>query len=180
MSSLSNKSEASYRYAKALFRIQASEKIDTLLKASIQLLQHAPLFAPFLEHPEVRLEAKTHVLKLCFQEPLLVRFLILLIVHKRLKSLSAIAYYYHSFYLNSQGMKEAKLITAKAVAPSLVQKFQQQLEAIHHQKFAISTEVDPKLIGGAILFVGNTFVDYSLKGRLGMLQDYLLKGFDGH
>lgn len=171
-------SDAFYRYAKALFSINASEDLDALLSGCASLLHDLPPFAAFLEHPQVALESKSRVLQTCIQDPLLVRFITLLIKRKRLKSLPAIASAYHQLRIASLGLMEAELVTATPLDAAITNRFKNRLEQSYHKTFTIKTTVDPRLIGGAMLFVGNVLVDYSLKGRLLALKNDLLRGLN--
>lgn len=171
-------SEAFDRYAKALFRVQASQDLDTLLTASIRLIQDTPLFPSFLEHPQISLDSKRRVLQTSIGNPLLVRFLTLLIERKRLKHLSAIALKYHQMWIEEMGLTEAHLVTAFPTDSDITNKLKLRLEQEYHKAFVIKTSVDPRLIGGAILFIGNTLLDYSFKGRLSALKNDLLRGLN--
>ena len=168
--------EAFYRYTKALFQIQASQELDLLLTGCVQLMQDSPPFAAFLYNPQFRPPLKRKVLQACVQNPLLVHFLILLIERKRLKDLPKIAGYYHKMRLEQLGLMEAQLVTAQPLNADLTQQLKNRLETAYGKTFSVQTTVDPQLISGAILHVGNTFLDYSLKGRLAALKNTLLRG----
>lgn len=168
--------EAFYRYTKALFQMNSSQELDTLLTRCVDLLQSSPLFAAFLYNPQVNFSSKRNVLHTCVHNPLLVQFLMLLIERKRLKDLPKIAAHYHKMRLEKLGLMEARLVTAVPLNADITQQLKSRLEKEYGKAFTIQTTVDPQLISGAILYVGNTFMDYSLKGRLAALKNQLLRG----
>ena len=168
--------EAFYRYAKALFQINYTQELDALVTGCVHLMQNSPLFAAYLYNPQVSLPSKRNVLHTCVQNPLLVQFLMLLIKRKRLKDLPKIAEHYHKMLLEEQGLMEGKLVTAVPLDADIIQQLKSRLETAYGKAFSLQTTVDSQLISGAILHVGNTFLDYSLKGRLAALKNTLLRG----
>ncbi len=170
--------DAFYRYTKALFGINSSQELDALLTGCVHLMQDSPSFAAFLNNPQISLPSKRSVLHTCVQNPLLVQFLMLLIERKRLKDLAKIALHFHKMRLEELGLMEAQLVTAQPIDADIEGQLKNRLEKEYGKIFTVHTTVDPQLIGGAILYVGNTFLDYSLKGRLAALRNKLLRGIN--
>jgi len=72
-------------------------------------------------------------------------------------------------------------ITARATsAVPLTAGEQARLKASLHQRFgrdlALALTVDPRILGGLVVQVGDVVVDGSLAGKLDALQDQLLRG----
>lgn len=165
--------EAFYRYAKALFQTEASKEMDSLLQGCAELARTSDVFLPFFDNPQITLNSKESVLQTCIQNPLLVNFLMLLITQDRLKALPHIARQYHKMQLEQENLMEAELVTARPMNGALTEQLKKRLEKMYGKAFSLHVRVDPHLIGGAIVSVGNDILDFSLKGRLAKLRTYL-------
>ncbi len=149
-------------YAKALFEKEASEKIDSLLEGCARLMKESPLFIPFFDHPEVSLDAKEKMLQEIFQNSTIVRFFLLLLVNHRFQQLPEISLKYHQLLLQKEGEVEIQVVSAIPLSRSI----EKQLQMRFQKKCRLKMRVDPDILGGLILIVGNDILDYSLKGRL--------------
>jgi|GEM_PF-6785393 len=169
-------SEAFYRYAKALFRIDASQELDQALSGCARLMQEVPHFTPYFESPQISRLTKVKTLQSFIQNPLIVRFLTVLIQRKHFKQLPRMAQAYHQMCLEKFGLMEGRLVTAFPIDQVIVDQFKKRLEHVFQRGFTVKTTIDPTLIGGTLLFVGDRLVDYSFKGRLTVLKNDLLRG----
>lgn len=169
------------RYAKALFDLdQTKENLEKRLKhfATLQkLLEKQPKLLHFLQSPQIRLADKERVLKACFKnefDALFFHFFFYLIEKRRLNDLSQIAIEYHAMVDEFLDVWEAKITTAVPLDSETEQKLRRKLEGFYHKKVNIKKEVNPKIIGGAILVVANEMIDWSVAGRLKRMKENLL------
>jgi F-type H+-transporting ATPase subunit delta len=70
---------------------------------------------------------------------------------------------------------EALLTAAEKPSDEQVQMLVKQLEARFGKKIEAQVEIDPELIGGIKIVVGDTVIDASVRGQLQELA-YTLKG----
>jgi len=61
---------------------------------------------------------------------------------------------------------EAKVTLASAVADDVVSRLAEGLSRTFGKKVVVRTEVDPSLLGGLVVRIGNTVSDGSVRGRL--------------
>ncbi len=67
----------------------------------------------------------------------------------------------------------AKIVSAKALTDASRDNLVQKLERRYGKKVEVSVEIDKSLIGGAVIKVGDTVIDGSVKGRLEQLAKAL-------
>lgn len=96
-------------------------------------------------------------------------FLRLLAENRRLKLLPEIAAQFEVLRAGAEGQADVQVLTAMALAPELEQRLTAALEQRLKLKVRLHVEIDPSLIGGAIVRHGDLVFDGSLRGRLGRL-----------
>jgi F-type H+-transporting ATPase subunit delta len=65
-----------------------------------------------------------------------------------------------------EGVLEAKIISARPVGDEQIQPLLAALEKKYGRKVSAQIEVDPELIGGARILVGDKVIDATVRGRL--------------
>lgn len=170
-------SDLSYRYAKAIFSAAAlsdlEQKVDEDLTDYVDLMKSVPELSSALNNPLITAEIKEQILIKCLLVPLSIKFILLVISHKRLAFLPEIARSYHDQLLAKQEIIEARLVTPYPPPAPLLTRLQDRLQHTYNKPFVLRSEVDPHLIGGAMLFVDNRMLDYSLRGRLDSIKHAL-------
>ena len=68
------------------------------------------------------------------------------------------------------GIEHASITTAIALAPDQVERLEEQLSTAFGKKVQATATVDPSLIGGVIVRVGDRLVDGSVRSRLKQLR----------
>jgi len=100
------------------------------------------------------------------------QFLRLLLEHGRIRKISEVAEYIRVAY--SFGNKvEALLRTTYPLDLDLLKMVKEKLEKKLNKKFNLYLELDPDLLGGVQLIVGNSIIDGSVKNRLSELKQKL-------
>ena len=86
--------------------------------------------------------------------------------HGRLDCLRAIRHQARKLYEEMQGNVRVRITTAAAVAPEQVEQIAAALAASLGRRPILETVVDPALIGGAVLRIGDTVYDGSVANQL--------------
>jgi F-type H+-transporting ATPase subunit delta len=97
--------------------------------------------------------------------------LIRLLLHReRLELLPEIAASYHELLNRARGISVAHVITAVPLDEASRAQLASRLERYVGQKVEMQTSVDPSIIGGVVVRVGDTLLDGSVRGRLEALR----------
>ncbi len=169
---------ASLQYANALADIaMAQGAADPVAK---QLAGFAALYAEsaelrnFLASPAVTKEAKHRVI-----EKLLARvgaskmvrnFLFVVVDHQRTHVLPEIIGAFHEVIRQRQGITEAQVASAVELSKAQKAEMEFTLEKMTGKRVEAKFSLEPGLLGGAIVRVGDTVYDGSLRGRLNELR----------
>ncbi len=106
-------------------------------------------------------------------------FLALLIDHGRLAALDEILEQYRSEINRRLGISEAEVITARPLGEEEREHLETRVASLAgaaRSDVRATFREDPSLIGGAILRIGSTIYDGSVRGRLERLKERLLAG----
>ncbi len=99
----------------------------------------------------------------------------LLVEYGRLNLLPEIARLFEEFKAAEEGVVEAEIIAAAQPDAAQVKALVSQLETRFKRKVVAQVNVDPEIIGGVKIVVGDTVIDASVRGRLQEMA-YTLKG----
>lgn len=102
-------------------------------------------------------------------------FVQLLAENHRLAALPAIATAFAAFYSAEQDQLSGVLVSALPVTKKAVDDVKKALQDNLKKTIELTSEVDPELIGGALIRVGDVVIDGSIKGKLERLTRALLK-----
>ncbi|MHB1676330.1 MAG: F0F1 ATP synthase subunit delta [Sulfuriferula sp.] len=90
----------------------------------------------------------------------------LLIENGRINVLTEIVDQFEVLKAKQGGVLEAKVVSAFAMNGEQIAALATRLEAKFHSKLALTIEIDPALIGGIIVSVGDEVYDASVQGKL--------------
>ncbi|MDR2876047.1 MAG: F0F1 ATP synthase subunit delta [Methylobacillus sp.] len=99
----------------------------------------------------------------------------LLVEYGRLALLPEIARIYEELKAQDEGALEAEITASAALTDAQVQTLVDRLQKKFGKKVEASVHVDPEIIGGIKIVVGDTVIDASVRGQLQNLA-YTLKG----
>ncbi|HEY3299811.1 MAG TPA: F0F1 ATP synthase subunit delta [Methylophilaceae bacterium] len=99
----------------------------------------------------------------------------LMVENDRLTIMSDVAEAFEALKAQDEAKLEALLTAAEKPSEEQVQMLIKQLEARFGKKIEAQVEIDPELIGGIKIVVGDTVIDASVRGQLQELA-YTLKG----
>jgi F-type H+-transporting ATPase subunit delta len=95
-----------------------------------------------------------------------VNFVKLLAENKRYAALPEIARLFEEIKAAQEGVLEARITTAFPMSDAQMAGLMAKLEAKFGQKIVASQLVDPELIGGVVIQVGDEVMDASVRGKL--------------
>lgn len=168
----------SERYADAFFEVaEAHGKVEECLSDITELkevFESEPKLVSFLVTPNHTEAKKKQLVEEVFHdnvEPYTFNLLRLLLDKGRITEIPDIADDYRKFYNERKNVIRMTITTAFEAEPELIsdisEKFRKQYGA---EQVQVETKVDPDLIGGAIIVIGDTMYDESVRGKLAALK----------
>ena len=103
-------------------------------------------------------------------DPMVVKFLDLVLERDRMEGLLEIARAYQRMADEAAGRLQAQITSAQPLAPDELQKIKSALEKATGKQVVTSTAVDPELIGGVVAKVGSYVIDGSVRATLQQLR----------
>ncbi len=166
------------RYSQAIFRM-ALEKKDMnrwqsdLRKAS-SLMKDTALFS-LIANPQVEVDKKSKTLELRLGDvnPMVIKLLLLLAAKSRLALIDDIAEEYQASvdnYRGIEGTEVAEVTTAIPLDDDYQLKVAERITEIIGKPVLLKPKVDPGIIGGIIIRVGDKLIDGSLRSKLAALR----------
>ena len=170
------------RYAKALLTAAQNERALAVVGGQAHALSGALKGAvgatAFLADPLAGAEAKLKVLTAAFGEtphPLMKAFLQTVLEHKRERYLPGILGTFEALMDEAEGRVNAQLGTAKPLPVATRKLLENALSQRLGRKVALEPYTDQSLLGGAVLRMGDTVFDGSLRSSLTRLGQDLRK-----
>ncbi len=169
---------ASLQYANALADVALAQgAADAALK---QLNDVAAAFATsgelrnVLASPAVPREAKHGVIEKIAARAgagkIIRNFLFVIADHQRTHILPEIVVAFEGVIRQRQGVAEAEISSAVELSAAQKKKFAQTLERITGKKIEAKYSLDPTLLGGAVVRVGDTIYDGSVRSSLNEMR----------
>jgi F-type H+-transporting ATPase subunit delta len=176
--------EVTRSYSEALVNAaQTNGEVDVVLDEldAIQadVLQAHPEFAELLHSPLVSAADKDRVLVSTFEgrtQPTVINFLRVLNRHGRLGSLGAIARAARALWDKRQNRRPVLVRTAVPLDDAQLEALRERLGQMLRATPLIELVVDPSLIGGMVVQLGDDVYDASIRNRLEQLRQRLIEG----
>jgi len=160
------------RYATAVFGLaQEAGKIPGVqhdLHTFVEALALDQSVRKFFRSPVVDRKEKETIVAQAFSrlDPIVLHTVLLLIRKRRECLAEEIVAQYDVLERESRGAQELRVTSARPLSRGELDALVQRLAAAYHTKFDVSQSVDPSLIGGIRLTIGDKAVDGSIAGRL--------------
>jgi F-type H+-transporting ATPase subunit delta len=100
-------------------------------------------------------------------------FLLLLTQNKRLNVLPDIADTFNAYYAAFKKISHVRVVTAVPAQEDFRQQLSQALTKRIQREVTLNCEIDPSIIGGAIVHIGDRVIDGSIRGKLTRLLNDL-------
>ena len=156
---------------------QTESLVEELDSLAADVLEPFPAFAAVLASAQVSHEEKVGILDRVLggqASPLLLNFLKVLSRHGRLDSLAAIGRHVRQHYERMRGRVHVRLATAQPISDDLAQRIAERLRSIIHGEPVLERMVDPNLIAGAVMRVGDTIYDASIATQLENVREQMI------
>ena len=101
-------------------------------------------------------------------------FLDLIVRKRRSQFLIEIGDSFSDLVLEKQGFIKTRVITALELKKNEVNALQSRLEKKTGKKILMTRRVNPAIIGGVIVHLGNQVIDMSIRHQMSILRDRLL------
>ena len=168
---------AAIRYAKAILEIADSKNVTSEVSADMALIastiQSNSELSSFIQNPLVKTDAKKDVVSEVFASvnPVTQSIFQLLLENKRFEILDSIAVEYNKLFDIMIGVEVAKVTTAVPMDAELEAKVSAKIASISSsKKITIENIVDPAILGGFILKIGDKQYNASIADRLQVLK----------
>ncbi len=173
------------RYAQALIESAMSSEHPPSLVDSVasdletinETIHSNPDLKHALDHPSYSGSKKKALLKEIFMgqvQELTLRLLDLLVDRLRLDLLPAIEIAYIQLLNEKRNTVTAQLVSSEPLSDSNLADIKARLNEYLGKNLSLETIIDPSLIAGFILRIGDQVIDGSLKGRLNNIEKVLL------
>lgn len=172
--------KAARRYARALFEFavghdqveQVGRELDTVHHA----LEAMPRLALLLRHPLLGRQAKDDLVRVAFGESVsqgMLTFLDMLVESHRTQELAAVREMYGELADEHRGIVRAEVQTAVALPDDQRERLVELIRRAFAGQVVLKASVDPEILGGAKVRVGDLLLDGSLKTRLAAMREHL-------
>jgi F-type H+-transporting ATPase subunit delta len=130
-------------------------------------------FSPYFSTPEKKDGLQRAVVG---ADETLVNFLQLLIEKHRMPAIYRIRRIYDTLWERTHHILPVQIATAVALDEGVVRKLGDRIAESTGQKIELTANVDPDLLGGIVLRVGNSILDASIRNRLDTLRKAVARG----
>ena len=165
-------------YAKAILGAAEKQGLTDAVLEELQslvedVLDKLPLLREALQSPRLDAEQKIALLDKAFAGKMLPALLTSLKVvarHGRLDCLRAILSEAKKLHNEIRGRVEVRVVTATPLGGPLRDQIAQRLTAMLGKQVVLRADVDPEMLGGITVRVGDTVLDGSVAARLAMMR----------
>jgi F-type H+-transporting ATPase subunit delta len=166
------------RYALALYeeaRAQSvAEAVDADVRGLGESLHASPELRAALTSPVISRVRKEAIVTRLFSDrvhPLVTRFLLLLIRKQREELAPAVVAAYTALVDEREGVVDARVRAARPLSPEHAEALRGELEKRTGRAIRLRLDVDPALLGGLVVRVGDRVYDGSLRHQLDLLRE---------
>ena len=170
------------RYARAFADVVLDQKLDAAattaqLRELVALVKDNADLRNVWENPAVPPDQKRNLLDAITQRQGAARsvrnFVAVLIDHHRVGALEVIAQQFETELNTRLGLAEASITTSRQLSDAQRRAMEAEIEKMTGKKVVAQYGIDQALIGGAVIRIGSTVYDGSVRGQLRKLQEQL-------
>jgi F-type H+-transporting ATPase subunit delta len=168
-------------YARSLFEVAKGQgKLDVVkeqLAAFADALEQNRELAIFFFSPYFSTEEKKRGLERAVvdADPTFLNFLELLLENHRMPVIFRTRRQYEALWDEENRLLPVDVTSAVALDPAVAEELGQKIREQTGQNVELTTHVDPDILGGIVLRVGNSILDASIKNRLQQLRREVAK-----
>ena len=172
---------ATLQYANALADIAleqgAADPVSRQLSDFNGAYEESAELRTFLSSPAVDRDAKHGVIEKLVARlgasRIMRNFLFIVVDNQRTPLLPEMMETFQQVLQQRQGIAEAEIVSATAMNDAQKSQLQQSLEKLTGKKIQANYSQDPTLLGGALVRIGDTIYDGSLRNRLSQMRGRL-------
>jgi F-type H+-transporting ATPase subunit delta len=170
------------RYARAFVDVVVGDKLDAArtlkeLQTMVATYQSSSELRKVWESPAIPAEQKRQLLDAIVQREGLSRplrnFVAVLMDHRRIALIAEMAKDFEKELNSRLGFAEAQITSARELSPAEGRALESQVEKLIGKKVRARYDRDESILGGAIVQVGSTIYDGSVKGQLERIREQL-------
>ena len=174
--------EVNSRYARALVDAVGDMKLDgrqvvQQLAALVDLVNGSPDLRHVWENPAIPADQKRKLLDAIVAREGTTKavrnFVAILIDNRRIAALPEIAKQVELEMDRRLGFAEAQVTSARELSPDERRELESQMERLTGKKVRAHYATDGKLLGGAVVRLGSTIYDGSVRGQLQKMKEQL-------
>jgi F-type H+-transporting ATPase subunit delta len=169
-------------YARSLFEVaQERDRIDDVreqLGAFADALDSNRDLAIFFFSPYFSTEEKKDGLRRAVQgaETIFMNFLETLVERHRMPAIFRIRARYDELWDEANELLPVEVTSSVELDPATVNSIGERIGEQTGRKVELSSKVDPEILGGVVLRVGNLILDASIRNRLNQLRKQVAQG----
>jgi F-type H+-transporting ATPase subunit delta len=170
-------------YAEALLELARRAKDlrgwGTLLQSIADAMQQDPKLRLFLQTPRVDVASKNAVLRKALADRApskFVRFVESVVTHRRQMLIPVIAQEYMDLVDEAENRMHANVTVSRDADEKTRKLIADRLSKVFTKTVVPHLTVDPRILGGIVVRVGDTVMDGSLRRKLGTLRSRMLNG----
>jgi len=171
------------RYARAFAEVAESVRLDAAaaeqqMRDFADALHTSRELREFLENPSIESSRKLKVLDALAPRigmyPQVRNFIAVIMDHRRLGEFNEIVEEYRKISDERAGITEARITSARTLDASARVELEQQISKLTGGPVRASYAEDPNLLGGAVVEIGSTVYDGSIRAQLDQLKNRLV------
>ncbi len=161
------------RYALALFELGREtsdvERVRRDLREIARLIDVSAELVQFFDNPVIPSEKRLGILREIFEHricPLTYKFILFLESKKRLQFLGVVCKIFEQFDAQARDIVHARIVTSLALSDSQIHAITGHLGGKLGKNVEPVCEVDPAIVGGVKIRIGDTVYDHTFHGQL--------------
>ena len=170
---------AARRYAEAALEVALAE--DALERWASDLRAAAAVteveeVARVLENPGIPFDRRREALEAALGgvDPKVRNLVMLLLQRRRIDQLQPVAEHFQSLVDRRNGILAGRATSAAPLSPEEAEEVRQTMEQLTRARVELIFDVDPALLGGVVVRIGDRMYDGSVRGRLERLRSRLV------
>lgn len=174
-------SKAARRYARAIFHLAVEKEAEAEVRADFQalasLLRESPEFANLVHDPAHHVHQQQEAMEKLFEKkahPLVLNSLLFIAACGRLAELPFICEHMETLHCERNDILRARVATAALLDDEQGNAIRERLEKRFGKTVETTMQVDPALLGGFKVHVGDSVLDFSIRTQLQRLRKSMI------
>jgi len=179
---MARRESAARRYAEAAFQVAVRDKTVEAWRSELDsaaTIVAEERIGRALANPSIPLETRTATAEATFGSLVgrqVLNLIGLMLRRGRIEELPRLAAEFRRLDDERQGITHATATSASPLTPDEVRALTQRLEQFTGGRVELDAQVDPSLLGGLVVRVGDRLIDGSVRSRLERLRNQLVSG----